>query len=202
MSGQPSAPAAERNAPAILGVIREELNEATTVLEIGSGTGQHAVLFAAELRWLTWQPSDIAENLRGIQAWVREDSLPNVREPLELDVLTTPAPAASYDRVFTANTAHIMPWEAVMAMLKGVGTSLRDGAPFFLYGPFNVGGGFTAPGNREFDKALRRRDPAMGLRDVEALESEARRHQLELEERVGMPANNFLLVFRKREKRE
>ncbi len=197
MSGKPFAPAAERNARAILGVLREEFRAAASALEIGSGTGQHAVFFATKLPGLEWQPSDIAENLRGIHAWVREASLPNVREPLELDVLTTPAPAASYDRVFTANTAHIMSFAAVERMFTIAAAALNPGGTFVLYGPLRRNGAFNTPSNAAFHESLQRGDPAMGIRDLADLDRLAAAGRMRRLRLYAMPANNHIVVWRK-----
>ena len=197
MSGKPFAPAAQRNSRAILGVLREEFSAAASVLEIGSGTGQHAVFFAAELPELNWQPSDIAENLPGIHAWVREASLPNVREPLELDVLTTPASAGSYDAVFTANTAHIMSFAAVERMFTMVAAVLNPGGAFVLYGPLGRDGAFNTPSNAAFHESLQRGDPEMGIRDLEDLDRLAAEGRMRRVRLYAMPTNNNIVVWRK-----
>jgi cyclopropane fatty-acyl-phospholipid synthase-like methyltransferase len=168
------------------------------LLEIGSGTGQHAVYFAAELPSLHWQTSDRVENHAGIQAWLDESGLDNVGAPLALDVLTDTWPDGPYDAAFSANTAHIMSESAVEAMFLGLGRVLADGAPFLLYGPFNYDGRFTSPSNREFDAWLRHRDPQMGIRDVAWLQDAGERGGLVLDEDLEMPVNNRCLVWRRR----
>jgi len=159
------------------------------VLEIGSGSGQHAAYFAAELPHLVWQASDVAENLPAIREWVSDPP------PLELDV-ERPFPPVSADAVFTANTCHIMSWPQVERMMAGVASALPAEGVLAMYGPFHYGGKATSPSNAEFDAWLRARDPASGVRDFEAIVALARRHGLVLEEDNPMPANNRLLVFR------
>lgn len=195
MSVKPDAPAARSNREAILGVLRQEFGATPDVLEIGSGTGQHAVFFASAMPELTWQTSDRAENHAGIIAWIRDAGADNVRDPIRLDVLHDSPPAGPYDAVFSANTAHIMSMEAVAAMFCLVGEILRDGGLFCLYGPFNLGGDFTSESNRRFDASLRAQNPAMGIRDIEALEDLGRANGMRLARHYAMPANNMILVW-------
>lgn len=197
MLEKPSAPATDSNRDAILEVLREELSEASSVLEIGSGTGQHAVYFGDKMPWLDWQTSDRAENHAGINAWIAESSFRNVRRPLDLDVLATTRLAGVYDAVFSANTAHIMSFDAVVCMFMIVGRALQHGGVFCLYGPFNLGGKFTSPSNEAFDRSLRLQDPEMGIRDLESLQELGAEHGLQLIRRYAMPANNMLLVWKK-----
>ena len=166
-------------------------------LEIGSGTGQHAVHFAAAMPWLTWQCSDVAEHQPGIRAWLDEAALPNTPAPIELDVARGPWPTARFDAVFSANTLHIMGWPEVEAFLAGLGAVLADAATVVVYGPFNYGGTYTSHSNREFDGWLRARDPRSGIRDFEAVDALARGVGLDLVEDVAMPANNRCLVWRR-----
>jgi len=188
--------ACERNREPILSVLRRVFGDRTAVLEIGSGTGQHAAYFAPALPHLAWQPSDIAENLPGIRLWRAEAQTPRLAEPIELDV-DRPFPELEADAVFSANTCHIISWSQVERMFAAVAALLPKGGVFALYGPFNYGGRHTSPSNAEFDAWLRGRDPASGLRDFEAIDALAKRHRLVLEEDNAMPANNRLLVFRK-----
>jgi SAM-dependent methyltransferase len=181
---------AERNRAPILEVLKRVFADRSAVLEIGSGTGQHAAYFAPELPHLTWQPSDVAANLADIREWFPD------REPLELDV-DGPFPDVKVDAAFSANTSHIMSWPQVEKMFAGVARLLPAGGVFALYGPFNYGGKHTSPSNAEFDAWLRGRDPASGLRDAEAIVALAKRLGLTLREDNPMPANNHLLVFRK-----
>ena len=193
---KPFSEASERNRAPILGVLRRVFGDRTAVLEIGSGSGQHAAYFAPALPHLVWQPSDVAENLPGIRLWREEAQTPGLREPLELDV-ERPFPAVEADAVFCANICHILSWPQVERLFAGIGALLPKSGVFALYGPFNYGGKPTSPSNAEFDAWLRGRDPKSGLRDFEAIDALARRHRLMLEEDNAMPANNRLLVFRK-----
>ena len=186
----------ERNRDPILAILRRVFADRRAVLEIGSGTGQHAAYFAPALPHLAWQPSDVAENLPSVRAWREEAQTPTLLEPIELDV-DRPFPVLKVDAVFTANTLHIVSWPQVERMAAGIGGLLPASGVFAVYGPFNYGGKFTAPSNEEFDKWLRGRDPKSGLRDAEALVALAKSHGLVLEEDNAMPANNHLLVFRK-----
>jgi SAM-dependent methyltransferase len=164
------------------------------VLEIGSGTGQHAAYFAPALPHLAWQPSDVAENLPGIRAWVADCAASNLLAPIELDV-EREWPRLQADAVFSANTCHIMSWPQVERMFEQVGRLLPARGIFAIYGPFNYGGRFTSESNARFDAMLRTRDPAGGLRDYEAIVALAKRCALTAAEDNPMPANNRLLVF-------
>lgn len=197
MAGIPYSSAAERNRQPILDQLKSLLPGQGTVLEIGSGTGQHAAFFSRNLPALWWQPSDRAANLAGLEACFANEGNQRILPVLELDVLVGPWPERSYEAAYSSNTAHIMPWNAVVAMFAGVSKRLPGNAIFVLYGPFNLDGGFTSASNAEFDRQLRARDPGMGLRDVAAIEALAEAHQMRLEQRLAMPANNFMLVFEK-----
>lgn len=194
---KPFAPACERNREPILAVLREAMAGHRRVLEIGSGTGQHAVHFAAAMPWLQWQCSDLAIHLPGIGQWRREAALPNLPPEIALDACDTSWPDG-FDAVFSANTLHIMGWPAVEAFFAGVGGVLRDpGALLVVYCPFNVDGGHTSDSNREFDAWLKARDPASGLRDLAGVDALARAQGLRLEADVAMPANNRCLLWRR-----
>jgi len=197
MMDKPYSQACENNKAPILAVLREALGECRRVLEIGSGTGQHAVHFAAALAHLEWQPSDCAPNLPGLRAWVDDADLANLRAPLALNVQDRPWPLISFDAVFSANTAHIMHWPAVERMFAGVGEYLDTPGVMALYGPFRYAGRHTAASNARFDAWLRARDPDMGVRDFEALAALAREAGLELLADHAMPANNRTLVWRR-----
>jgi hypothetical protein len=194
---KPFSQAAENNAGPILEVLRTLLAERTSVLEIGSGTGQHAACFGAALPRLVWQTSDCRENHAGIRAWVEEAGLANVRAPIALDVLVDAWPPGPFDAAFSANTAHIMSEEAVAAMFGGLGRLLPAGAPFALYGPFFIEGEVTAPSNVDFDRRLRARDPHSGVRQLSRLERVAAQACFALEDVLAMPANNRLVVWRR-----
>jgi SAM-dependent methyltransferase len=185
---KPFSEASERNRGPILEVLKRIFSRTRFVLEIGSGTGQHAAYFAAELPHLVWQASDVAENLPGIREWVSEPP------PIELDV-DKEWPQLDVDAVFSANTCHIMSWPQVERMFAGVGRLLPAYGVFALYGPFNYGGRHTSESNARFDAMLRARDPASGLRDVDDIVRLAALNGLGLEEDNAMPANNRLLVF-------
>jgi SAM-dependent methyltransferase len=193
----PSAAACERNREPIAARLAEWLPARGRVLEIGSGTGQHAVYFGERFPGIVWQTSDVAGNHPGIRAWIEAAGLGNVLEPLELDVARSRWPQGPFDVVYTANTAHIMPMEAVAMMFAGVDAVLAAAGFFFLYGPVNRHGEFTSPSNLAFDAELRARDPRMGLRDDRALIEFARTAALELAADYVMPANNRSLVFRR-----
>lgn len=197
MSEKPFAPATERNSLPILNVIRREFESASTVLEIGSGTGQHAVCFGEALDHLIWQTSELAENHTGIKAWLDEARLPNVKSPVEFNVLTAEVSPQSYDAVYSANTAHIMSFEAVAKMFSLVGTALREEGVFCLYGPFRQGGEFNTQSNADFDVSLRGRNPDMGIRDIEALDKLGESEGMVRERLYAMPANNGLAVWKK-----
>ena len=204
---KPHAPASGRNRQAILEVIKIEFGDCGSVLEIGSGTGQHAVFFAEAMPWMTWQTSDLAENHQGIRSWIADSGLPNVRDPILLDVRQADGVDneydgvcdAAYDGVFSANTAHIMSIEAVRCMFDVVGRLLSPGGVFCLYGPFNQDGAFTSESNERFDQSLRNQDPAMRIRDLEELDGFAGESAMRRERLYAMPANNLLAVWRKNE---
>lgn len=191
----PYSEACERNRGPILAVLARAFAGASRVLEIGSGTGQHAAAFAPALPHLAWQASDVPEHLPGIRAWRESHPAPNLPEPLALDVNVDPWPASAYDAVFSANTAHIMGWAEVERMFARVDAALGAHGRFCLYGPFKYGGAHTAESNARFDASLRARDARMGLRDFEAVDALARRHGLMLVEDHAMPANNRLLEW-------
>ena len=198
---RPFAPACERNRDPILDVLRRVFGDAGDVIEIGSGTGQHAVWFAAGLPHLVWRTSDLPEHHAGINAWIDawidEAGLGNVERPLALDVARRPWPIESAGGAFSANTAHIMHWPEVEAMFGGLAEVLSPGARFALYGPFARDGRHVSESNAAFDRSLRARDPGMGVRDVRDLERLAADGAMTLEDDVPMPANNHVLVWRK-----
>ena len=202
MTDKPYAPACERNREPILAVLRERFADCRHVLEVGSGTGQHAVHFAAAMPWLRWQCSDRAEHLPGIRAWLDEAALANTPAPLALDVSDPAWPRASsasgrFDAVFSANTLHIMGWDAVEAFFDGMGRVLeRDGGTLVVYGPFNYSGAYTSDSNRDFDAWLKARNLRSGIRDFEAVDGLARGVGLRLLDDVAMPANNRCLSWR------
>jgi uncharacterized protein (DUF924 family) len=194
---KPYSEACERNAGPILAVLGRLVTGAATVLEIGSGTGQHAVRFAQALPQVTWQPSDVPAHLAGIDAWRNDADATNVRPPIALDIDVDPWPHAAFDVVFSANTAHIVSWPQVERMFVRAAGALRGDGLFLLYGPFHYDGRATADSNRQFDASLRARDPTSGVRHLDAVTSAARCAGFELREDNALPANNRLLVFRR-----
>ena len=194
---KPFSQSSEENKEPILEVLREAFATRQRVLEIGSGTGQHAVFFARQLPHLFWQPSELAENLPGIRAWLAEADLPNVAPPLLLDIERQPWPDSAADAVFSANTVHIISWPQVEALIAGIGALLPTGGVCALYGPFNYGGRFTSDSNARFDQWLKARDPQSGVRDFESVDALARAAGMTLECDYTMPANNRTLVWHK-----
>ncbi len=190
------APATERNREAIREVLQRELPATGTVLEIASGTGQHAMHFAAAFPDLVWQPSDPdATAHASIAAYRAESNLANLAAPLELDV-TEPWPIEAVDAIVCINMVHISPWESALALFAGAGQRLPEGALLYLYGPYRFDG-TTAASNEQFDQSLRARDPRWGVRDVRELGAAASEHGLVLRGAVAMPANNHSLLFRR-----
>lgn len=213
---KPFSEASERNKEPILDVLRTHLANATRVLEIGSGTGQHAVHFAAGLPNVVWQPTDQPQCLDGIRQWVEEAALPNLRDPQPLlahvegfvsglastnpstfqKVLDDGESPSGFDAVFTANTLHIMGWTEVEALFAGIPAMLRDGpVTVIAYGPFNRDGQFTSESNRDFDVWLKARDPRSGIRDAETIDALAGAMGFTLVDDVAMPANNRMLIW-------
>lgn len=194
---KPFAESSEQNKHVIFDVLQEEFSQRQRVLEIGSGTGQHAVFFARQLPHLDWQCSDRQSELAGINAWLDEAQLTNLPEPIELDVLTTHWPDKKFDAVFSANAVHIMSWQAVEAMFAGIDNCLDDNAVVCLYGPFNYHGKFTSESNARFDQWLKQRDPLSGIRDIDDLNKLAEQYGLTLKKDYAMPANNRILSWHK-----
>lgn len=199
---KPFAESCEENKLPILAVLEQEFADAHQVLEIGSGTGQHACFFGAQLPHLQWQTSDVTDNHPGILAWLDETGLDNIAAPLALDVLKDPWPDRQFDAVFSANTLHIMNWPAVEATFAGIGKVLVPGGRVCIYGPFNYGGEYTSESNARFDQWLKSRDPESGIRHFEDLEQLAKAAGLTLHADHTMPANNRILVWKKSANRE
>jgi len=193
------AAATARNREPILAVLQRVLPEHGRLLEIASGTGEHAVYFAEALPGLDWQPTDIdPDALASIAAWREQASLSNLLAPLPLDVHDTPWTFPAFDAVFCANMIHIAPWSACAGMMNGVGQVLRSGGTMVLYGPFRSGGQHTAPSNEAFDARLRATDASWGVRDLEDVLALAGAAGLDLREQVEMPANNLSVVLTRR----
>lgn len=197
MTHKPFSQACENNKQPILEVIRNILTEPATVLEIGSGTGQHACYFAGQLPHITWQPSDRPENLPGIRQWLDEAQLSNILQPIELDVTAIHWPISGINALFTANTLHIMAWQEIESFFNQLKTLLIQQAYCCIYGPFNYAGNYTSESNANFDQWLRARNPLSGVRDFEAVIRLANAANLELVSDFAMPANNRLLILRK-----
>jgi Protein of unknown function (DUF938) len=192
-----SAPA-ERNKQPILEVLERVLPCSGIVLEIASGTGQHVAHFARALPGIVWQPSEPDISLHAsIRAHAATVPYGNVREPLALDVSKSPWPVDGVDAIVCINMIHIAPWTATSALLSGAAERLPGGAPLVLYGPYRMHGRHTAPGNAAFDEGLRARNAAWGVRDLETVTELAEERGFVLEETVSMPANNFVVVYRR-----
>ena len=194
-----SAPHVARNAAPIVSVLRDVLPPRGLVLEIASGTGEHALHFARAFPDLVFQPSDPDPLARAsIEAWRVESGPVNLLAPLALDAAAADWPVARVDAILCINMAHISPWAATTGLLHGAGRLLAPGAPLYLYGPYRQAGVETAPSNEAFDASLKQRNPAWGLREVETVAAVAEDAGLSLEQIVPMPANNLSLIFRRR----
>lgn len=191
----PFSEACERNKDPILEVLRVRFADRTEVLEIGSGSGQHAVYFARALRHLTWHPTERLSYLPDLAMRTKLEGPDNLRPPAVLDVGQAVWPLRAVDAMFTANTLHIMSWNEVAALYRGVGTVLKPAGLLCVYGPFRYGGRYTSVSNREFDRMLQDRDPQSGLRDIDALVALGTQYGLRLDADHDLPANNRLLVF-------
>jgi len=192
---KPYAESSEKNREPILVVLKEIFADRRRVLEIASGTGQHAVYFGRDLPHLTWQPSELPQNLSGIRAWLDEARLPNVLPPLAIDINDASWPVTQADAVFNANTVHIISWQEVERMFAQISRIIDPGGYVCLYGPYNYGGKFTSEGNARFDVWLKSRDPNSGVRDFEAVNELAASNGLELLRDFEMPSNNRILVW-------
>ena len=188
--------ACDQNKDPILKAIKPLLLNAKSVLEVGSGTGQHCVYFAKELPHLTWQASDQSMYLPSVSAWIDDAKLANTPKELELNV-DLDWPEDKYQAIYSANTVHIMSWEMVLNFFKGVGQVLDKGGVFILYGPFNYNGEYTSANNANFDLWLKDQNPLSAIRDFESLDELAKLHNLILTDDIEMPANNRVLVWKK-----
>jgi cyclopropane fatty-acyl-phospholipid synthase-like methyltransferase len=194
---KPYSASCENNREPIFSVLKKLFVNCRSVLEIGSGTGQHAVYFAEKLPLITWQCSDLAENHAGIMQWLDEAALSNTPAPLLLDVRSHDMSGLRFDAVFSANSIHIMGWHAVKSMIRGVGNILSENGLFILYGPFNYGNRYTSESNAGFDEWLKQRDPESGIRNFEDVDKLANEARMTLLEDIAMPANNRILCWRK-----
>jgi SAM-dependent methyltransferase len=201
MDARETAPSPERNKQPILEVLARVLPPRGLVLEIGSGTGQHVAHFAAALPALTFQPSEMdVQRHASIEAWAAAASLSNVKPPLAIDVIKRPWPVSAADAIVCINVIHICPWDATLALMAGAGVILPAGGVLVTYGPYLRGGTHTSQSNEAFDANLRARNPLWGVRDIDKVAQVAGDEGLALEEVVPMPANNFMLVWRKSER--
>ena len=191
----PFSEACERNKDPILEVLRDAMAACTHVLEVGSGTGQHAVHFALALPQIVWQPSETAEAMPGLRKRIFEEGPKNLRAPVFLDVTETPWDVRKVDGVFTANTLHIMHWPQVEAFFANLPAVMKPETVLAVYGPFRYRGAFTSPSNREFDAMLRARDPGSGIRDFEAVNALAEHAGFRLLADHRMPAHNQTLIW-------
>jgi len=196
MDARRYAPATQRNREPILAILRRVLPAAGTVLEVASGSGEHAAFFARALPALRWQPSDVDAEARASVA-ARCAGVPNVAAPLALDTTGDPWPIARADAVVCVNMVHIAPWTACEGLMRGAATILAPGGVLYLYGPYRLDGRHTAPSNAAFDDGLRAQDPAWGVRDLETVVACAAARGLAFAERVEMPANNQSVLFRR-----
>jgi hypothetical protein len=193
---KPVAEACLRNQAPIADTLAKIFVNPMRVLELGSGTGQHAVAIANKIPHISWQPTDLAACLPGINAWRADAGLSNVLEPVALDVCHSQWPVCGpYDGIFTANTVHFVSWSAVRSMLAGVSRQLDSGGIFCVYGPFNVNGEYTSEGNQRLDLWLKTRDPESGIKDLQMVTDQAAAEDLVFEEMIAMPANNLMLKF-------
>lgn len=194
---KPYAESCDINKDPILEVLHELFADRKYVLEIASGTGQHAVHFGRALPHLTWQTSELEQNHAGVRMWLDEAQLPNVLPPILIDANNIDWPIASVDAIFNANTVHIMSWPEVELLFAGIGRVLEVGGILALYGPFNYGGKFTSDSNARFDDWLKSRDPKSGVRDFEALDQLAKMQGMVLRNDIEMPINNRTLVWQR-----
>lgn len=195
---KPYSAACERNRDPILEIMKDVITrDDKRLLEIGSGTGQHAVYFAPQFPWLEWYPTDVAENLKGMKLWFDEFKIPNIKAPVRLDVSKDDFPKLKFDVVYTANTFHIMHWKECKSLMKLLGHRLRENSKVMIYGPFKYGGAFTSPSNEEFDQQLKTRDPSSGIRSFEDVNNGMIKNGFELVFDYDMPANNRLLVYKR-----
>lgn len=194
---RPHAPACDRNSAPILAELESLLAECMNVLEIGSGTGQHAIYFAGALPHLTWHTSDLSESHDGIRAWLADAELDNVRPPLSFDVMRDDWPGLEVDAVFTANSLHIMSWDAAQELISKSGDNLKKDGRLIVYGPFNYQGTYSSDSNAQFDQWLKQRDPLSAIRHFEEVDRHAQEAGMQLLCDTAMPANNRLICWQK-----
>lgn len=197
MDARRFSPSTARNREPILNVLRDVLPQNARVLEIASGSGEHAVYMACAMPAITWQPSDPEDEARAsIDAWIAHEGLANVASPLAIDVRNPNwSVDGPFDAVVAINMIHYSPWESTSALFAGASHLLRKGGIVFLYGPYKRDGKHTAPSNEVFEVWLKERDPSFGVRDLRDIEREAGRHGFSLQKAMEMPANNLSLIF-------
>jgi cyclopropane fatty-acyl-phospholipid synthase-like methyltransferase len=195
---KPFSPACERNKDPILEVLKQYVTmDDRRLLEIGSGTGQHAVYFAPHFPQVEWYPTDVAANLLGMKMWFTEARIKNIQTPVRCEIGKDEFPKLKFDIIYTANTFHIMHWKECKSLMKMFGNRLREGSRVLIYGPFKYNGAFTSPSNEEFDQELKVRDPASGIRAFEDVNNSMMKNGFELLNDIAMPANNQMLVYRR-----
>lgn len=194
---KPYAPAADRNKDAILEALLEEIGGVLNVLETGSGSGQHLCHFASQLPNVRWQPSDLADKLPGINAWIADSGCRNIEAPIELDIEADEWPDVQADLCFTANTLHIVSWSAVESLFRGCERVLAKDEKLVAYGPIREHGVHTSQSNADFDQMLRASDPPGGVRDIEKLDQLAAKYQFSAARKVEMPVNNYLMIWQR-----
>lgn len=198
MNEKPFAPACERNKDPILEVLQSVITrDDRRLLEIGSGTGQHAVYFAPHFPQVEWYPTDVTANLKGINMWLDEAKIKNIQRPTRVEIGKDELPKLKFDVIFTANTFHIMHWKECKSLIKQFGGRLREGSRVAIYGPFKYDGKFTTPSNEEFDQSLKEKDPLSGIRNFEDVNNAMVKNGFELVMDYAMPANNQMLVYRR-----
>ncbi len=197
MNARQQSPSTARNREPILDALRSLLPSEARVLELASGTGEHAVFFAGAMPGWSWQPSDPDAAARAsIEAWRQEAATANLLAPIEIDARAPDwGVAGPFDAIVAINMIHISPWEATLGLMAGAGRLLAPGGVLYTYGAYKRGGAHTAPSNEAFEQWLKGRDPAFGVRDLEAVEAAANAQGLKLRDVIAMPANNFSLVF-------
>lgn len=196
---KPHAPSCDRNQEPILEALKPLLEDRKRLLEIGSGTGQHAVFMAPKLNHLTWTLSDLKDRHRGMSLWLREEPILNIKGPIHYEAGVTDFPKLleDFDVVFTSNTLHIMSWEGCLNLFNDLEENLEKGALFLIYGAFKYKGKFTTDSNKDFEEWLKERDPKSGVRDFERVRDELKNRSFSLLKDISMPSNNQLLVFKK-----
>ena len=197
-TNKPFSPSSEENKHVILEVIHKWLSDSKTLLEIASGTGQHAVHFADNMPYLTWQTSDLVESHSGINLWIKESGLTNILTPLEINVSEDNWPIETYDAVYSANSFHIMSKENVMDFFSHISSILNSAGLVIIYGPFNYNGQFTSPSNENFDIWLKQRNEKSGIKDFEFCNHLALNAGLKLADDIEMPQNNRILIWTKK----